>query len=447
MNNCDLPTIDPSNNGQHSPTPEDAMEFLKGDRSLDATTTYAYKPIEKPESKVALPSDTCTPASSDGPDSVDPEVAMAFLRRKCSDAGPATGADAPTPNTDDSTFKLSVCKPDDLIAMEFDGSENLLGERLLAKKQCLVIAGPAGIGKSRFVMQLVANMIIKKQFLNFEVKNESGPCLVLQTENSTWRLKEDMARLKPCYTPEEWKKINDNLLILDKARSLNLSNPRHVKQLKELIKEHNPSIIVFDPLYTFAVGDLNTDTDMKTTCDKIEEVGFADNPNRALIILHHALTGKTGAMKAMGFDRSSYGRNSKLLYAWTRAQINLAPGSPDDNDTMVVVCAKNNNGPLFKPFAAKLNTRTMIYEVDRMFDLKKWEGEVHGRGGRKRLISSEEVAEILGDQKLTKAELAKAIMEETSCGRTTAYEAIVAADGVTLGRNKDDKKYFSLTTG
>jgi len=35
-----------------------------------------------------------------------------------------------------------------------------------------------------------------------------------------------------------------------------------------------------------------------------------------------------------------YGRNSKVLHAWTRGQINLAPMSEDNNDVLALSCGK-----------------------------------------------------------------------------------------------------------
>jgi hypothetical protein len=52
-----------------------------------------------------------------------------------------------------------------------------------------------------------------------------------------------------------------------------------------------------------------------------------------------------------------------VLAGWERSQINIAPGSPDSNDKLVVACGKNNDGKEFPMFAAELNKRTMIYEV------------------------------------------------------------------------------------
>jgi hypothetical protein len=46
-----------------------------------------------------------------------------------------------------------------------------------------------------------------------------------------------------------------------------------------------------------------------------------------------------------------------------RAQINVAPYTPD-NSTLIVASGKCNNAEEFKPFAVTLNTKTMSYEVD-----------------------------------------------------------------------------------
>lgn len=344
--------------------------------------------------------------------------------------------------------KLSIRRPDELLGMKFDDSDNLLDDRLLAKGQFMVIAGPAGIGKSRFVLQLVANLILKKQFLKFEVKNESGPCLILQTENSTRRLMQDIGKLKASYATGEWRKINDNLILhtLEKNQDylLGLGDPVNMERLRELICDVQPGVIVFDPLYTFGAGDLNQDTDMAETCRKLQSLGLENNPQRALIILHHALTGKAGAMKAMGYDRSSFGRNSKVLIAWTRGQINLAPGSPDDNDTVVVVCAKNSNGKPFKSFAAKLNNKTMLYEVDHAFDFQKWENDIRGKGKRPRKVTETDVAELLKDNPLPHADLVKLIKEDKDVGKTTACDIIKDATDVTIYLKPEDKKYYSL---
>lgn len=375
-----------------------------------------------------------------------------------STAGPAaapTSTATPAGATPDAALrvapphvKLSIRKPGELLDMEFNDSDILLGDRMLAKGQCLVIAGQGGIGKSRVALQLAVDSILNRNFLKLPVKNGGVKWLILQTENSNIRLNKDLKRLKESLTEEQWKTVHDKLYIhtleAEHDHLLVLSEQINFSRLEQAIREVNPDVVVFDPLYSFGIGDLNTDADMYRTCRTIHELSLKGNAQRALIVVHHSLTGKQGVIKAMGYDRASFGRNSKVLYAWTRAQINLAPGSPDNNDTIVVTCAKNNNGGVFDPFAAKLNTKTMLYEVDRMFDFKKWQDGLRGKGHQAKVIDDDGVAALLKDNPMKRSALTKAIREETGCGPTAAYKAIKAAENVKIYLDKRDKLFKSL---
>ena len=64
---------------------------------------------------------------------------------------------------------------------------------------------------------------------------------------------------------------------------------------------------------------------MTSTLSTIGQLTRRGDPQRIPVIVHHSLTGKSGAVKAFGYDRGSYGRGSKVLLGWTRSQINLAP--------------------------------------------------------------------------------------------------------------------------
>lgn len=338
---------------------------------------------------------------------------------------------------------LSIREPDELIRMTFDDSDVLLADRLLARGQFLVIAGPAGIGKSRFVLQLAISSILGKAFLGLPVRNSGGRWLILQTENSSRRLQHDMARLKSSLASEEWEKVNANLRLHTQEQRhdylLDLGDDDNLFRLKQTIRQIQPDVVVFDPLLSFAVGDLNTDADMAETCRTLQDLTLDGNPMRALIVIHHALTGRAGAARALGYDRSSFGRNSKVLFAWTRGQINLAPGSPDDNDALVVACGKNSNGQPFEPFGARLNTGTMLYEADPEFDVEQWEQDIRNRKGRSRKVDAETVAALLGAGPLAKADLVKVIMADEGCEKTTAYDAINKATDRTICRNEDGR--------
>jgi hypothetical protein len=158
------------------------------------------------------------------------------------------------------------------------------------------------------------------------------------------------------------------------------------------------------------------------------------------VVLHHALTGRSGAARASGYDRSSYSRNSKVLHSWTRGQINIAPGSADSNDILVLTCGKCSNGKEFAPFAAQLNPVTMIYEPAPDFDFAAWQGEVSGKPDRTPVMTPARVRELCKPLS-TKVELAKAIMGDSGCAKATAYRYIIRANGKTIRFNKADETY------
>ena len=100
---------------------------------------------------------------------------------------------------------------------------------------------------------------------------------------------------------------------------------------------------------------------MTATLSAIGRITRQGDPQRIPLIVHHALTGKSGAARATGFDRGSFGRNSKVLLSWTRAQINLAPYDSDNNEVLVVASGKANNSEEFQPFGVRLDPETMTY--------------------------------------------------------------------------------------
>ena len=87
---------------------------------------------------------------------------------------------------------------------------------------------------------------------------------------------------------------------------------------------------------------------MTATLSAIGRVTSQGDPKRIPVVLHRALTGKSGAARAIGYDRGSFGRNSKVLLGWTRAQINLAPYEADNNEVLVVASGKANNAEEFE---------------------------------------------------------------------------------------------------
>jgi hypothetical protein len=307
-----------------------------------------------------------------------------------------------------------------------------------------VIAGAGSIGKSRLLLQLGVATITGQPFVSLETRGHNLRWLVLQAENSNRRLQADLEALRQ-WSGDEWPRVERQLFIhtleSDCDGFLSLGDLGTRRRIAQTIDEVKPDLVGWDSLYNFGIGDLNADQDMAETLLTLSRLTKSGNPQRCPVVLHHALTGKAGASRASGYDRSSFGRNSKVLHSWTRGQINVAPGQADSNDTLVLTCGKCSNGKEFSKFAVRLNPETMIYEPDPGFDFDAWEGDLASRRDNEPLMTPARVSELCR-LPTGKGELAKAIQEDCGCYRTGAYRYIQRALKARLiSHNKGNDTY------
>jgi hypothetical protein len=158
-------------------------------------------------------------------------------------------------------------------------------------------------------------------------------------------------------------------------------------------------------------------------------------------VLTHARTGKAGAAQAFGLERSGFARQSKMFMTAMRAVINVAPGSEENNEILLLTCGKANLGKEFPPVAVRLVPDTMIYEVEPGFDIDAWREQLAGKK-HARTFSPEQIREIpFPPTELTRKELAKLIMDELGCGKSRAYELVDQATGPILRFNKTTRTY------
>ena len=347
------------------------------------------------------------------------------------------------------TTPYSLRRPSEILAMEFDPADNLLGDFLLSRGASLAILGQGGVGKSFLVLQLAVHSILTRLFLGLTTRGRNLKWLILQTENNNRRLQFDLQKLKSYIGADDWERVDQNLVIhtleVDQDHSMGLADPENLLRMEAAISQIQPDVVVIDPLKDFAIGDLNKDVDMAETCRMISSIVKKGNQNRAVVVLHHALTGSNGAAKASGFDRASFSRNSKVLHSWARAVINVAAGT-EDYSKLVVACGKNNNGKEFSTFAVKRDPESLIFSVDPEFDLEAWDTEVGGKKRVKKKPTADQVKDVLGLQSLAKGELVQALMAELGCQKTKAYEAIADAQKTGAVNYDAEAKRFSITS-
>ena len=224
-------------------------------------------------------------------------------------------------------------------------------------------------------MQLALCCRTGREFLGWETRGPELRWLFLQTENSCRRLQADLERMLSAFTPTERQAITAGVFLHtleaddDGFLALDMENR---ERISDAIAKTDTNIVVFDPLRDFGIDDLNADAHMTETLREISRLTRRGNARRVPLVIHHALTGKTGIQKVVGFDRSSFGRNSKVLFMWARAQINVAPVRPNDNSMLIIASGKCSNFTEFEPFAVRLDFDTMLYSRDDDFDVDEW---------------------------------------------------------------------------
>ena len=332
---------------------------------------------------------------------------------------------AKTLTPDSKNGHLSWRSPDEIMRFDTKAYTSLLGDDFFCVGDTLSILGAGGIGKSRLCLQMIGCMILGLPFLKLPTGGKGTRWLILQAENGMKRLQKDLAAMREVYGPECWKYFSDHVVIhtleTESDGFFTITNADVQRRLKEALEQYKPDGVLIDAVYNVSTGDLNKDTDMMSTLSAVSRVMRHRNPLRSIMACHHSITGKAGAVKATGWDRASFARNSKVIHSWTRAQLNVSAGS-DDGSKLVISCGKANNCEEWKPFACELHN-DMMYWPDENFDFESWEQEISGKEEGPK-CSERDLISLVRGRSMDKPQLVKALRDEFGIARGYAYKLI-----------------------
>jgi hypothetical protein len=357
----------------------------------------------------------------------------------------------PEPEKTPALAPLTIRKPSEILAMEFSQEDCLLENGYLAKGDPIAICGAPGVGKSRLYMQLTIALVTGRNFLGWKTNGRGSRWLLLQTENSNRRLQSELFAMYSDLSEKEKQAVEAGIFIhtLETAEDsfVSLKLVENEGRISAAIQEIQPTGVIYDVLRDYGIGDLNTDEGMTATLSVIGRLTRQGDPQRIPMISHHALTGKSGAARATGTERGSFGRNSKVLLGWVRSQINIAAYNPDDNEVLIVASGKSNNAEEFQPFAVQLDVDTMTYHRDNSVDIEEWKERVgadtKATAPRATISTVVEVVEAAGLAGIEKSKIVAAVKKETGVSATYAYRLIDQATDVkkAIVRRKEDKLY------
>lgn len=349
------------------------------------------------------------------------------------DAPPEASTAGPTPFT--------ILSAGELLQRDLPERVSVLGDGIITLGQLCSILGQGGTGKSRFAMQLAIFQILGREFAGFPTHQEPLKHLLIGTENSIHRQQGELRKMISKFTPEEKALIHEHLFFhvvesLDDA-FINLGSDEIVAKWKLTLEQVLPDCIYVDPFGEVIIGDSNKDADVRHTLRQLTRICRRHSHDTAIVVIHHARTGRGNIAQAVGYDKGNYGIGSKALYSGVRSQINLAPADAEDTSRIVMSCGKSNDAKPFKPMGLRMDEATMHYEIDDSFDVQAWLDDVEGkRNGKASAIA--DVVQVVGQGVNRYAEIARRVSADTACSVVTAKRRIKeATEGAYILKRED----------
>lgn len=278
---------------------------------------------------------------------------------------------------------LAIWSPSQFLAWTEPVGRHLLKPAYLSKSSLSTLIGQGGLGKSRLALWLAICQILGRKWCGLETGGEPQKWLFLGDENSVGRLKEDLAKMFSALTESEIVRVEQFLRLqavgdVDDA-DVWLGDVETHARIAATIKQESPGVVVIDPLANFAPGDISKPGEMKEAVRLLVTLIRKSAPEAAILLLHHARTGRQNIAQGIGWDAANFASGGKPLFSAARCQINLMPGKADDDTRLVLHCAKANNCQRFETRGLIFDQETFAYSIDPEFDVDAWLADVEGR--------------------------------------------------------------------
>ncbi len=287
-----------------------------------------------------------------------------------------------SPEPKKETKPYTVWQPAQFRAYNPPPNLDLLGTGYVRRRQLTTLIGPPGVGKSRLSLWLACCHIASRKFMQLDCSNGPAKWLFFGNENDPLRQKTDLEFFYKQLVKTEQDAIDANLFlhVLEQPDDgiITLADPDAFAKLLLTLKAVVPDVVVFDPWGNMIEGNENDNEEVRKTLKLLLRAIGQCCPDAAIIVIHHARTGKSTAAEAgNNFSGGSLGRGSKALVSSARCELALWPGHSEDSSRLVLTCEKVNNVKKFEPKGLKFENG--IYVEDGDFSLDAWRDDIAGQ--------------------------------------------------------------------
>lgn len=307
--------------------------------------------------------------------------------------------------------------PGELRAYEPPANANLVGDYHLQPGAISILAGPPGCGKSRATLCLASSVARGRgAWLGLPI-HAQGRVLILQNENGLVRLHRDMKAMPAFDGLDDMVRISE-----PPDLGLALANPGFRAELRAVIAEFKPCLLVVDP-WNACVRD-EMAREYQEGLSNLREIIAGAPEKLATLILHHVRKPREGD-RQRGRGLANLLAGSYQLVSVARAVMVMQPASDDvEDDRVVLTTAKNNDGDR-GPRSCWRHVPAGFEEVTD-FDFDAYDG---GGGEREAKVREEHIRTLLTAGPMAQAAAAKALAELAGVARSTAYESLKTAGG------------------
>lgn len=362
------------------------------------------------------------------------------LTRRLTFAIEDTSGKAKTPYT--------VWQPEAFRAFEPPPDLNFIGAGYIRRRQLTTLIGPPGVGKSRLSLWLAVSHITGRNFFDLDAANGPAKWLFFGNENDPLRQKTDLGYFYNHLTAPEQKLVDQYLYlhVLDKPDDgiITLADAEAYAKLTATLKSVQPDVIVFDPWANMIEGNENDNEEVRKTLKLLLKAVTSCCPNAAILVIHHARTGKSTAIEAgNNFSGGSLGRGSKALVSSARCELALWPGHSEDSSRLVLTCEKVNNVKKFEPKG--LLFEHGIYVPDHNFDLDSWRDDIAGTRSSGKTLTIEDLVDAVRNGVFRKKDIVDYCENNCGVGRATVTRRL--KDAVDKGWLKQSQPPGSYSLG
>jgi hypothetical protein len=334
------------------------------------------------------------------------------IRERLKTALDNNAPDGRTPAPRDAVQMITFRSPSDICSLKQDPENRLVGDAHIERGEVIVIGGEPGAGKSTLALDLAFSGATGRPWLGLPVHRKFRT-LIIQSENGLRRLRADFSARGMTKDLDDWIRVSE-----PPPFGLPISDPQFQNDIKREISVFPPDAVLVDP-WNAVAKDISA-AEYSMAFSQLRSLIMHGNMRPALVISAHTRKPRPGEQKAGGTALMHMLAGSYVLTSVPRSIfIVVRANAADETDSSVVVFnPKNNNGEKAERSAWRCTPSG--YRAIPDFD---WEAFDEGSASR-RVIEIDDIADVLGDGILDRAQAINALSEKTGFGRRACEKAL-----------------------